>query len=275
MVNYAFVLLPLYIYPNPLSSWDPLVTAAKAYPSVPFNVVINPENGPRGACPDYSPDTYYRDAIAELNALPNVSLLGYVHTATSSTCGTSGTDICVCSQTQAALQKNITLYQNWPTNNCSTNNVKDIHVDGIFIDEAPGANGSCVAYMQNITTFAKKTLTRGNTVLFNAGTAVNESYWAIPDYINVFENTEAAYDTANIGALDGNGAHARKTTMLIYSHTTNSTIVKRDVQTIQRIQQDAIAGLYISDLNTYTKFPTNFTGFVAEVAAVVASNNAS
>ncbi len=59
--------------------------------------------------------------------------------------------------------------------------------------------------MQNATDFARGTLTRGNIVFFNPGVAVDSQYFSIADYINVFENNEGAYDSVDVGGLDGDG----------------------------------------------------------------------
>ena len=74
MVNHAFILLPLYIYPLP-GAWDPLFNAAKANPTVTFQAVINPYSGPNGPCPDAS----YINATSYLNTIPNIKTLAYVH----------------------------------------------------------------------------------------------------------------------------------------------------------------------------------------------------
>ena len=129
--------------------------------------------------------------------------------------------------------------------------------------------------MQDATTFAKNTLTKGNTVLFNAGTQVNDVYWSIPDYINVFENPDAVYRTADIGALDQNGAQSQKATLLIYSYGESTTTLQSDVNTILSNQNDAIAGLFLSDAPGYQAFGTNLNAFVSAVATVVDANNAA
>ncbi|KAH6862034.1 Spherulation-specific family 4 [Alternaria alternata] len=72
------VLLPLYIYPQ-VGAWDPLYTAVAANPCVRFVVIINPNSGP-GAAPWWPNEDYVRE-IARLNALPNVTTLGYVRVA--------------------------------------------------------------------------------------------------------------------------------------------------------------------------------------------------
>ena len=129
--------------------------------------------------------------------------------------------------------------------------------------------------MQQATAFAKNTLTRGSTVLFNAGTQVNNVYWSIADYINVFENSDAVYRTANIGALDQNGVQSQKSTLLIYSYSESTATLQSDVNTILSNQHDAIAGLFLSNKNGYEAFGTNLNAFVSAVAKVVNANNAA
>ncbi|KAK3109787.1 hypothetical protein LTR53_016575 [Teratosphaeriaceae sp. CCFEE 6253] len=266
MVNLGFILVPLYIYPLP-NAWDALFSAAKAYPSVTFQAVINPDTGPGDSdCPNSD----YVTAMAALNAIPNIQTLAYVHTAARFDCGPYGTWICPCTQEPSALEANITKYQNWNVAGGQCGNA-DVHIDGVFFDEAP-SDANCSAYMSDATAFAKSTLTRGSTVLFNSGQAVDPSFWAIADFINVLEDTEAAYDTADIGALDGEGVYHAQTTMILHTYTDGPAILRRDVQTILGVERDAMAGLYITDLDVYNKLPTNFTGFVGEVAAVVADN---
>jgi hypothetical protein len=46
------VISPLYIYPTSTSVWQPLVSASTANPSVPLQVIINPNSGPAGSAPD-------------------------------------------------------------------------------------------------------------------------------------------------------------------------------------------------------------------------------
>lgn len=91
-----FILVPLYIYPTPVS-WEPLFLAAKSFPDLDFLVIVNPGNGPG---PDALPDANYLTALATLSALPNAKVIGYVH----------------CSYGQrisAAIEKDILTYQGW------------------------------------------------------------------------------------------------------------------------------------------------------------------
>jgi hypothetical protein len=86
------ILLPLYIYPHP-GAWEPIYTAYSVlsfphlHPStytssitvhrdLQFLVIVNPNSGP-GAAPWWPNEDYIRE-IPRLNALRNVTTLGYV-----------------------------------------------------------------------------------------------------------------------------------------------------------------------------------------------------
>ncbi|TKA68805.1 hypothetical protein B0A49_13068, partial [Cryomyces minteri] len=155
--------------------------------------VLNPDNGPDGGCSGPN----YINATSILYYIPNIKTLAYVHTAARYNCGMSGTD------------------QNWPMNECTTNNAKDIQIDGIFFDEALSVKANAI-YMQRITSFAKPTLTRGNTVLLNAGSAVTD--------------IEATYYAANIDALDGN------------DYKDSTATERKDANAIMNGNHDAMAG---------------------------------
>ena len=270
MVNYGFILLPLYIYPGSNgANWQQLYDAAQAYPSLTFEAVINVYNGPGDGCPNID----YASAVNRLHSYPNIQTLGYVHTASRYNCGSSGTDICPATQPLSSVEANITAWQNWAS--CST--TQDLHMDGIFFDEAP-TDAANVPYMKTLATFAKNTLTKGpQTTLFNAGVAVDSGYWAVADYINVLEDTEKAYYAANIGALDGNGVYSRQTTMIIHTYTSAASYVYSDVNTIGSYKNDAIAGLFITSIDPtkadpYATFSPLWTSFAAAMGNVTKAN---
>lgn len=258
MVNLGFVLLPLYIYPLP-NAWTPLFNAANSYPDLTFLVVINIENGPgASACPNSD----YTSAIHSLNSHSNIVALGYVHTASRYNCGASGKDICPATRSQADLQAEINKYQKWSSSTAAGGcGSPSIHVNGIFFDEAPTVAAN-VTYMQTISTYARNTLTNGHTIVFNTGSAVDTGYWTWADFINVFEDTEAAYDVADIGALDGNGVYSEKTTLIIHTYTSSLATEERDVDTIIDSDHDNIAGVFITERtvaqNPYNAFPAKW-----------------
>ncbi|MCJ1312754.1 hypothetical protein MMC25_006430 [Agyrium rufum] len=264
MVNYGFILFPLYFDPMK-GKWDVLIAAAKANPSVTFQAIINPDDGPGGiACPPSD----YIDVTSYQNRIPNTKTLGYVYTTNKYDCGTSETDICPCAWPYMALT------QNWATAGCTTKNQADTHIDGIFFDEAP-FSPSYATYMRNVTNLVKSSFTKGNTVVFNSGEIVDPVYWSIADYINVFEDTQTVYDEADIGFVDGVGTDSRQTTLIIYNYDGGSVILQRDVNTILDLAHDAIAGLYVDPTASYLNFRANWSSFVSDVFAVVRANMSS
>lgn len=80
MVRALQVLFPLYIYPTDCAvsrdvcAWNPLFDALDAFPTLQFNVVVDPNSGPGD---DTLPDSNYVAAVAALNAYPNVQTIGY------------------------------------------------------------------------------------------------------------------------------------------------------------------------------------------------------
>ena len=267
MIDFGFILLPLYIWPT-TGAWPKLFHQAITHPHITFYTIINPDSGPGGSsCPGQD----YVDALARANSFDNIKTLAYVHTANRWDCGEEGTEICTCSAPIGELKANITTYADWTKSGCRSD---DIHIDGFFMDEAP-SNAKCAAYMHHATTFAKGEIGQDKPVFFNAGTGVDEVYWGIADYINVFEDTEAAYESADIAALDGDGKYARQSTMILHNYTGGKKMLKRDVETILGSKHDALAGLYITDSSGYTEFGSDWAEFVDDVGRVVRANMAA
>lgn len=276
MVNYAsgFVLIPLYIYPSPPTLWNPLFEAARSYPNTTFRAVISPDSGPgSGSCPDSD----FITALSELNSIPNIQTLAYVHTADSySIADCDG--ICVCTQLVSAVEANITTYQNWPTSNCTaagynSTTTQDIHVDGIFFDEAPQtATSDHLDFMQQVSSFAKQTLTRGSTTLFNVGALPDEEFWGLADYINVFEGTES--DLRDVDLVDGVGDYASQATVIVQNYESDETQLSEDVNDLLGAASGAgFAGLFVSDWDLYDAFSDLWDGFVGDVDVVRATNS--
>lgn len=254
MIYPGFILLPLYIYPLLNQNlWKPLFDCAAKYPTLSFLVVVNVEDGPgESACPGIE----YTSAIHNLSLYSNITPLGYVHTARLYNCGTSGTDICPATQTQAALQANITKYEKWSASTAAGGcGAPSIQVKGIFFDEAPTAATS-VAYMQTIATFARNTLTHGNTLVYNAGSPVDAAYWNSADYINPFEGTEPSYRQTDIPTLVG--AHKTNATIIINSYMSTAQTEQNDVDTLIDSDLDGLAGVYITN-GPYSAFPARWS----------------
>jgi hypothetical protein len=272
MVNYAFVLVPLYIYPSPPTLWNPLFEAARSYPNTTFRAIINPDSGPgSGSCPDSD----FITALTELNSIPNIQTLAYVHTADSySIADCDG--ICVCTQLASAVEANISTYRNWPSSHCTagtSSSSKDIHIDGIFFDESPQtATSDHLSFMQQVSTFARQTLTRGSTTLFNVGALPDSEFWGLADYINVFEGTEI--DLRNVNLTAGVVGFASQATVIVQSYRSNETQLSKNVRDILGVNNGAgFAGLFVSDWGLYDAFSSLWNGFAGDFDLARMSNS--
>jgi hypothetical protein len=252
MVQYANFLFPLYIYPLN-NAWEPLTSAAAKYPDITFTAVINPSTGPDGNKETGCPNQDFVEGLAALNKYPNIHTMGYVHTANAWDCGTGKNEICVCAAPAVDVKANITTYASWATKKCpgwSTQN-PDIHINSIFIDEAPGQDGGkCLDYMTDLTNHAKSVLTTasGGEVLFNAGDKTELSYFDVADVVVLFEAEQARYEgIPDIG---------------------DRTILGKD--------RDAFHSMFYTDRATdqYAHFPYDWAEIVEKVNDVAQANKA-
>ena len=168
------IMLPLYIYPDTNAvAWDPVFTAANNIPNMQFFVVVNPGSGPGSTS---FPDINYVAGIDMLNRLPNVLVLGYVHTTYGA-------------EPLSAVQANITQYAGWADYPDAT---KNISVAGIFVDESNTTDADPLFnYMSQISSSAKSTLSSTVTpVVFNAGVKPGaDRFYTICDQLVVYECT--------------------------------------------------------------------------------------
>ncbi|KAJ4350857.1 hypothetical protein N0V95_004355 [Ascochyta clinopodiicola] len=280
MVQYANFLFPLYVYPIN-NAWEPLTSAAAQYPDVTFTAVINPSTGP---APDENgcPNKDYVEGIASLNKYPNIHTMGYVHTANKWDCGDLKKDICFCTAPAADVKANITTYASWKTKGCpgwSTVN-PDIHINSIFIDEAPGKDaGKCLSYMTDLTNHAKSSLTTstGGEVLFNAGAETELSYFDVADVIVILEAPQSDYEKIpDIGVRNGNGKYAKKSSIIIHTASNATNIIQRDTSTILGLDKDAFHSMFYTDRSTdqYAYFPYDWAEIIKEVNGVAQANKA-
>ncbi|KAL2152290.1 hypothetical protein VTH82DRAFT_5474 [Thermothelomyces myriococcoides] len=182
------VLLPLYQYPgNNGGDWDPIKNALIENPSVQATIVINPYNGPGGDGQGIE-DPQYVAGTQALAALPNVRLIGYVHTSTD--WGQTR-----CNVPLEDIKANISKWSTW--------NDGGVPIKGIFIDEAPvNLENNCLEYMSNLTTFIRDSaLQLGGAnafVVFNPGGTGNLlPYYSLgPDLIIALETCFTTPETA-------------------------------------------------------------------------------
>lgn len=236
------VILPLYIYPSSLSSWSTLTTSLTANPSLQILAVVNPSNGPG---PGPYPNSDYMPAIASLNAQPNLQTLCYVHTM-------------VATRPIADVMADITVCAGWATYLGA-----DIHMDGIFFDEAPYTyTVQAASYMTQISTYARLLLGPGrNIIVFNTGHTVNgrvidPAFFIIADYINVFENDYTEFSSNTLTSIPS--GQRFKSSIMIHgfngSAETQATIVSS-------LKSGGIRGIFITTQQDYNAWSVLWAQF--------------
>ncbi|KAK0733189.1 Spherulation-specific family 4 [Lasiosphaeria miniovina] len=236
-----FILLPLYIYPD-TAAWEPLFSAVLRHPNLQFTVVVNPANGPGNR---HATDANYTASLLRLSSLANVTILGYVY----------------CSYGERpleALKLDIKTYRGW----CGE---QSIQVDGIFFDEAP-SGAELVEYMAEVAENARETLgdvARGGatTVIYNPGVFVDQAYYCSADYIAVFENRVAAWDSAYVYSnLDGLPDDLRARSIAI-GHSAGDTSMQ--MHFAEQVACEAgFAGHFATTVGGYTQWCPNWAAYV-------------
>jgi hypothetical protein len=208
-----FILLPLYVYPDSdASAWAPVTSAIAAYPSVQWQIIINPDSGP-GSPP--TPDSNYIAGIAELNSYENVRTLGYVDTAHAT-------------RALADVKSDIDVYAEWAEYADA-----NITVDGIFFDDAVNyAIDTDYTYMRCAANYAYDKIPTDTTyVIFNPGAVSPTQYFDYADTIVEFEDVYANYagqttiDTFPDGYVPQSG-------ILVHDTPTDATNIQSLVDTM-------------------------------------------
>ncbi|KAI6779501.1 Spherulin-like protein [Emericellopsis cladophorae] len=234
------IIVPLYIYPEE-RAWAPLAAAARRHANINFLVIINPNNGPgEGPLPDGS----YTASLHQLQSIPNIQLLGYVH----------------CTYGRRPLEdvcRDVDRYYSW--------NAQLLRVDGIFIDEVPSA-AEAVPYMAHLAGHVRSVWTCHSTVasgvlVFNPGVVVDTTLVELADYVVAFEQAHEQWRVLR-------GEHealpreiCRKALAIV--HTTTS-----EDGSLEEVLQDAkgagFAGVYITDQHGggFTRWPAQWDKFV-------------
>ncbi|KAH8594472.1 Spherulation-specific family 4-domain-containing protein [Bisporella sp. PMI_857] len=219
MVNLASVLLPLYIYPSLNTTWSSIYTSITSNPSLSFDIIINPNSGPGSAA---YPDSSYVTGIAQLNSYDNAKLIGYVPT------NWAARDI-------EDVKADIDTYAGWGTYAGS-----DIHVDGIFFDEAVSQyNESNYEYMSTVTAYARSL--NLPTIVFNPGAVSAPEYYALADTIVAFENSASAW-TEQVRGWTGDQYWGNSAVMM-YGFTGDEAAQKALVDTLKATD---VGSLFIS-----------------------------
>ncbi|QIW96695.1 hypothetical protein AMS68_002213 [Peltaster fructicola] len=225
------VAVPLYIYPGE-GCWDALYNAMVKHPSVEFHVVINPANGPGGRVPD----ACYVKEVARLNSFDNCKLFGYVHVSWGA-------------RKAGLVTGDITTWAHWKDYSAA-----DIHVEGIFVDEAP-ADLDKLEYMEDIYKHTKYVLGDNALVWTNPGVALDERFYEVADLVNSHENTHEGWKTC---------IHSRnvKSTAMIHTYDGDLTDMRRDIQVLRKAGYRSIL---ITTSNCYVSFSNYLEQFVEAV----------
>lgn len=254
-VNRAAILFPAYIYPSSGSpaAWQPLYTAISSYPHVSFHVIINPNSGPGSA----TPNSDYATAIKTLRKYSNVVLLGYVHTSW----GARSSD---------AVYADIQTYAGWKSQGYS--------MDGIFFDEAPtSASTTLYTYMANVTCLARQSIVstlKGNKAMiyFNPGAVPETRYYALADFIAIFEDTYATYLSDASTFAPGTSLPMSMSAFFVHSMSSNWTQSQMTSFVNGLTNGDALGSVFLTSntnaADPYAAFGADWTTFVAAVASV-------
>ncbi|KAF3906581.1 Spherulin-4 [Dactylellina cionopaga] len=251
------ILFPLYIYPDP-GCWDRVFTVVSRHPEQHFTLVINPNSGPGT---DKFPDAEYTDAIAKLNVYKNVTLIGYVHT----TYGTRD-----LTQVIAEVER----YAAW-----STYSDVDIHVDGIFVDEAPGELGERKAHLSYLKTLhgavkrAFEAVDSQGYLVTNPGRIVEKVFY---NYADSIVSYEAAFKTmifpdtlfTSTNRKLSPGTPSERQSVLI--HTFDGSRRKQS-ELVQTLVNKGIGEVYVTTCDPskgegdYSRYSEYWEDFVAEM----------
>ncbi|KFG79509.1 putative cell surface spherulin 4-like protein [Metarhizium anisopliae] len=180
LVSSTGIILPLYLYPSitwndGAANWSPAFNAIAAHPSLPWLAVVNVATGPGSTYMPGNNDVNYIAGVSKLNSFPNVKTLGYIRTAYASI-------------PMDEITKNITAWANWASYSAS-----NISIHGLFIDES-----SNLAYMTNVTSFARKAFSGNITIFCHFGAAAPADFYKICDAVGSFESYASYLSTATM-----------------------------------------------------------------------------
>jgi hypothetical protein len=172
------LIVPLYTYPG--VSWNAIIAAKEANPSVAMVTIINPDNGP-GA----SIDQNYVNGINNLRAA-GIVVLGYDHTSYGA-------------RPLATVEADINSYKDW------------YNLSGIFFDEMANVPGY-ESYYSTLNQYAKSV--GFNFTVGNPGSAVPASYIGTMDVIVGYED-QGVPNTASLESMT-NGVPANHFAVIAY-----------------------------------------------------------
>ena len=240
MVNLAMaVAVPLYIWPT-LNAWQPLYNAISASPNTTFNIIINPNSGPS----DGASQPEIVSAVTSLRSYSNVQLFGYVH-------------IEYGKRKAADVQKDIATYSTWKKTAKS-----DIHLDGIFVDEAPYELKQ-LSYMKDLHTYVNKKMPKSHQKIWtNPGIPIDAKFYDYADYVNAYENSYADWSAGGNKKIPE--CLRQKSTVIIHNFPKNAN-GKLNADT-KNIIAAGYNGTYITTSSGYEDFSASWGQYVKDVA---------
>lgn len=155
--------LPLYSWPID-GAWDEVYRALSDNPQTQFNIIINPDSGPG----EYPPNSDYTGGVAKLNSASNAHVYGYLRTGFTD-------------RSISDIQADAENYAQW-----NSHSGEDIHLDGIFVDEAPSELDK-LDYMKSVHDAIHGAFPDGIQIWTNPGTTIPAEFYDYADTVTAFE----------------------------------------------------------------------------------------
>lgn len=155
--------LPLYSWPID-GAWDDVYRALEKNPSTQFNIIINPSSGPG----EYPPNSDYTGGVAKLNSYGNAHIYGYLRTGFTD-------------RSISEIRDDAENYAQW-----QSHKDEDIHLDGIFVDEAPDSLDK-LSYMKDVHDAIHGAFPNGVQIWTNPGTTIPSEFYDYADTVTAFE----------------------------------------------------------------------------------------
>ena len=155
--------LPLYSWPID-GNWDEVYTALKNNPTTQFNIIINPSSGPG----EYPPNSDYTGGVAKLNSYSNCHVYGYLRVGFTD-------------RSLSDVSDDAHNYAQW-----QSHKNEDIHLDGIFVDEAPDSLDK-LDYMKNVHDSIHSAFPNGIKIWTNPGATIPHEFYEYADTVTAFE----------------------------------------------------------------------------------------
>jgi len=155
--------IPLYSWPID-GAWDEVYRALSDNPTTQFNVIINPSSGPG----TYPPNSDYTGGVAKLNSYSNAHVYGYLR------CGFTDRSI-------SDISDDAQNYAQW-----QSHKNEDIHLDGVFVDEAPDSLDK-LSYMKDVHDTIHSAFPNGIKIWTNPGATIPHEFYDYADTVTAFE----------------------------------------------------------------------------------------